>query len=32
MFELPVEFGGSLTSNEVKTADSMMAFDIKTGA
>ena len=33
IFELPVEFGGSLDSAQIKAAkDNLMAFDIRTGA
>lgn len=33
LFELPIEFGGSLDSKAMKEAkDSLMVFDIKTGA
>ena len=32
IFELPVEFGGSLKAQERKANDGLMAFDIKTGA
>jgi hypothetical protein len=32
LFELPIEFGGTLASNQTKVADSLMAFDIKMGA
>ena len=32
LFELPMEFGGTLESSSVPIKDSLMAFDIKTGA
>ena len=33
LFELPIEFGGTLDSAELKKAkDNLMVFDIKTGA
>lgn len=32
LFELPIEYGGTLETNQTKVADSLMAFDIKTGA
>lgn len=33
IFELPIEFGGSLDSAQIKEAkDNLMVFDIKTGA
>jgi hypothetical protein len=32
LYELNVDYGGSLSNQVVKVADSLMAFDIKTGA
>ena len=32
IFELNVDYGGTLSNKVVKTADGLMAFDIKTGA
>jgi len=33
LFDLPIEFGGSLDSSALKQAkDNLMVFDIKTGA
>lgn len=32
IFEIPVEYGGSLQAQERKANDGLMAFDIKTGA
>ena len=32
LFELSVDFGGTLANNAEKVADSLMAFDIRTGA
>jgi hypothetical protein len=31
LFELPVEYGGSLSNVELSVSNNMMAFDIKTG-
>ena len=31
LFELNVDYGGSLSKDIVKTADGLMAFDIRTG-
>jgi hypothetical protein len=32
LYELNIDYGGSLSKEVVKAADSLMAFDIKTGA
>lgn len=32
IFEMPVEYGGSLKAQERRANDGLMAFDIKTGA
>jgi hypothetical protein len=32
LYELNIDYGGSLSKEVVKAADSLMAFDIRTGA
>ena len=32
LYELNIDYGGSLSNEVIKTADSLMAFDIRTGA